>query len=72
MEALTRRFMGVVREFDKFRGSGFIEAENGESVSVRYSAIQGDGLRALQAGDRVTFDVEHNQRGLRAIHVNRQ
>ena len=72
MDTLTRRYTGIVREFDKTRGYGFIDVENGESVLVRYSAIQGEGLRVLRIGDRVAFDVEHNLRGARAIRVTRQ
>jgi CspA family cold shock protein len=69
MQALIQRFHGVVREFDKSRGLGTIVDESGKSFFVRYSAIIGQGVRALKSGDRVSFDIEHTQRGPNAVHV---
>ena len=71
MATLTRRFTGIVREFDKTRGYGVIETDTGENVFVRYSAIQGEGPRALQSGDRVSFDLEQSHRGPSAVRVTR-
>ena len=71
MEMIQRRFRGIVREFDKSRGFGTIDGENGESVFVRYSAIAGAGLRTLRTGDHVSFDVEQSHRGLSAVRVTR-
>jgi cold shock protein len=66
-----RRCRGVVREFDRARGCGTIEVEGGERAFVRYSAITGAGLRVLQSGDRVSFDLEQSARGLNAVRVIR-
>jgi CspA family cold shock protein len=63
--------MGVVREYDKTRGLGIIVLESGEQAYVRYSAILGEGIRNLNYGDRVAFDIEHSPRGLTAVHVIR-
>ena len=71
MDFVTRRCRGIVREFDKFRGYGTIEIENGERAFVRYSAIIGLGVRTLNCGDRVSFDLEQNHRGYNAVHVTR-
>jgi CspA family cold shock protein len=71
MDMISRRLQGTVREFDKCRGNGTIQIENGECVSVRYSAITGAGLRTLRAGDHVSFNVEQSQRGLYAVRVVR-
>src|SRR4051794_37639175 len=57
---ITQRCHGVVREFDKTRGCGTIEDETGEQVFVRYSAIVGQGVRTLQSGDRVAFEIEQS------------
>ena len=69
METPCHRLRGTVREFDRTRGRGTIEAENGERAFVRYSAIIGQGLHVLRCGDRVSFDVEQNHRGLNAVRV---
>jgi cold shock CspA family protein len=71
MATITQRHLGIVREFDRSRGMGVIELESGERASVRYSAIQGEGVRMLNTGDRVAFDVEPSPRGLTAVHVIR-
>lgn len=65
-------YQGIVREFDSTRGRGIIQIETGECFPVRYSAIIGTGLRRLQCGDRVSFDLEHTGNSLRAIRVVRQ
>ncbi len=62
---------GVVREFDNIRGRGIIQIESGECFPVRYSAIVGTGLRKLQSGDRVVFDLEQTANGVSAIRVMR-
>jgi CspA family cold shock protein len=72
MDYQPYRLRGTVREFDKTRGCGTIEGENGQQLFVRYSAIVGAGLRFLRSGDRVTFDVEQSRRGLNAVRVVRE
>lgn len=71
MATLTQRHMGIVREYDRSRGLGIVETETGERAVVRYSAIQGEGVRLLTTGDRVAFDIEPTPRGLAAVHVVR-
>lgn len=68
---MTYRSYGTVREYDATRGTGVIETEAGERVFVRYSAIQGEGVRILNEGDRVSFDLEAGTRGLTAVRVLR-
>jgi CspA family cold shock protein len=68
---ISQDCQGVVREFDKTRGCGTIEVETGEQVFVRYSAIVGQGIRTLQRGDHVAFDVEQSSRGPNAVRVKR-
>jgi cold shock CspA family protein len=71
MATQTQQFQGIVLEFDRSRGMGVIALESGERASVRYSAIQGEGVRTLSVGDRVSFDLETTSRGLAAVHVVR-
>jgi len=52
--------------FNGGKGYDFIEREEGEDVFVHYSAIQGDGFRNLDEGQRVEFDVEQGAKGLQA------
>ena len=44
---------GTVKWFNSEKGFGFIATDGGADVSVHYSAIQMDGFRTLEEGDRV-------------------
>jgi cold shock protein len=48
---------GTVKWFNSEKGYGFIESEQGSDVFVHYSAIQTEGFRTLEEGDRVEFEV---------------
>jgi CspA family cold shock protein len=62
---------GVVKWFSDKRGYGFIEQEGGGDIFVHYSAINMDGFKTLSEGDRVTFDVEEDDRGPSAKNVSK-
>ena len=65
---------GVVKWFNSSKGYGFIPNDaNGEDVFVHFSAIQVDGFKTLEEGQKVTFDVESDpkdSRKLRAVNVH--
>ena len=48
---------GTVKWFSESKGYGFIATDEGNDVFVHYSAIQIDGFKNLQEGQRVGFDV---------------
>jgi cold shock protein len=54
---------GTVKWFNSEKGYGFIESEQGPDVFVHYSAIQADGFRTLEEGDRVEFEVAAGRDG---------
>jgi len=62
---------GTVKWFNKEKGFGFIERENGNDVFVHYSAIQQDGYKTLQEGDTVEFDIVEGPKGLQAANVTK-
>ncbi|KRN29589.1 hypothetical protein IV38_GL000475 [Lactobacillus selangorensis] len=62
---------GTVKWFNPDKGYGFITREDGSDVFVHFSAIQGDGFKTLDEGQKVTFDVEEGNRGLQATNVTK-
>ena len=60
---------GIVKWFNSSKGYGFIEQEDGPDVFVHHSGINGTGFKALDEGDRVTFDIEQGTKGPAAANV---
>ena len=60
---------GKVKWFNAEKGFGFIEREEGDDVFVHFSAIQGEGFKTLEEGQKVTFDITEGARGPQAANV---
>ena len=61
---------GIVKWFNEQKGYGFIAQEDGgPDVFVHHTGINGAGFKALQEGDRVTFDIEQGNKGPAAVNV---
>ena len=63
------RISGTVKWFNDAKGFGFISREGGPDVFVHYSAIQAEGYRSLEEGQRVEFEVTQGQKGPQADAV---
>jgi len=66
---MSERITGTVKWFNGDKGFGFIAREGGADVFVHFSAIQGDGFRNLQEGQKVEFEVEKGPKGPQAAQV---
>lgn len=54
---------GTVKWFNAEKGYGFItNDETGDDIFVHFSGIQADGYKSLNEGQKVTFDVERDER----------
>ena len=66
---MSERVTGTVKWFNGSKGYGFISREGGDDVFVHHSAIQAEGFRNLEEGQRVEFTVERGPKGLQATQV---
>ena len=66
---MSERITGTVKWFNGSKGYGFITRSNGPDVFVHYTAIQSEGFRNLEEGDRVEFSVEQSPKGPQASQV---
>ena len=61
---------GTCKWFNSEKGYGFISPDgNGPDIFVHFSAVQGDGYRSLEEGQRVEFEVTAGQKGPQAADV---
>ena len=60
---------GTVKWFNAEKGYGFISREGGKDVFVHFSAIQGNGYRSLEEGQKVEFEVGPGKKGEEARDV---
>ena len=62
--------IGTVKWFNPIKGFGFIQPEEGKSdVFVHISALTSAGLRSLNEGARVSYDVATEKGKLSAVNV---
>jgi cold shock protein len=64
-----QRVNGTVKWFNEGKGFGFIEQEGGKDVFVHHSAIQGEGMKSLNEGQKVTMEVMQGEKGPKAENV---
>jgi CspA family cold shock protein len=62
---------GTVKFFNSERGYGFIKPDDGgRDVFVHITAVERAGLKTLNEGQRITFDVEPDKKGKGPKAVN--
>ncbi len=66
---MSERVTGTVKWFNASKGYGFIERPGGPDVFVHFSAIESEGYKSLNEGQRVEFVIEQGPKGLQAANV---
>jgi cold shock CspA family protein len=63
--------VGSVVRFDRRRGYGFVAPDDGgEDVFVHQNNITMEGFRYLQVGERVNYELEVGEKGMKAVSVS--
>ncbi|HVE92952.1 MAG TPA: cold-shock protein [Actinomycetota bacterium] len=60
---------GTVKWFKADKGYGFITGEDGNDVFVHFSAIQMEGYKSLNEGQKVQYEVTQGPKGAQASNV---
>ena len=60
---------GTVKWFNAKKGFGFISIPDEDDVFVHFSAIEGDGYKTLEEGQKVEFEVVEGEKGPQAANV---
>ena len=64
---------GTVKWFDNKKGYGFILWTSADvDVFVHHTEINADGFKTLNQGEKVTFETEAGEKGIRAVKVRRE
>jgi CspA family cold shock protein len=62
--------IGTVKFFNSSKGFGFISPEGGgKDVFVHASAVEAAGMRSLDEGQRVSFDIQPDAKGPKAVNL---
>jgi CspA family cold shock protein len=62
--------IGTVKFFNTAKGFGFIAPEGGgKDIFVHATAVEAAGMRSLEEGQRVSFDVQPDARGSKAVNL---
>ena len=62
--------IGTVKFFNSSKGFGFISPEGGaKDVFVHASALEAAGIRSLNEGQKVSFDIQPDARGSKAANI---
>ena len=62
---------GTVKWFNAKKGFGFISTDEGNDVFVHFSALNMEGFKVLDEGDKVEFEVVDGEKGPQAANVTK-
>ncbi len=66
---MSERVVGTVKWFNNSKGYGFLAQQDGPDIFVHHTAIQSEGFRTLEEGQKVEFTIEKGPKGLQAAKV---
>jgi CspA family cold shock protein len=70
MQRSNHMAIGTVKFFNANKGFGFISPEGGaKDVFVHATAVEAAGMRTLSEGQKVSFDIQPDARGSKAVNL---
>jgi len=70
LQRYTAMTIGTVKFFNTSKGFGFISPEGGnKDVFVHVSALEAAGMTSLSEGQRVSFDIQPDAKGSKAVNI---
>ncbi len=63
---------GTVKWFNDQKGYGFVRQDGvDEDIFVHHTAIKMEGFRTLTPGEVVEFEINRDEKGMKAVNVTR-
>jgi len=66
---MGKNMEGIVKKWVNKKGYGFIGVDGEKDAFVHYSDVKMEGFVSLKIGQKVSFDLENTDKGLRAKNV---
>ena len=64
--------IGTVKFFNTSKGFGFISPDGGaKDVFVHATALEAAGITSLAEGQKVSFDIQPDQKGSKAVNLSK-
>ncbi len=62
--------LGTVKFFNTTKGFGFIKPDDGsQDVFVHISAVERSGLKTLNQGQKIRFEIQPDKKGPKAVNL---
>ncbi len=61
---------GNVKSFNKIKGYGFINGDDGNEYFFHFSSLNMSGFKTVNVNDKVSFDPQTGEKGKRAINID--
>jgi CspA family cold shock protein len=62
--------IGTVKFFNTTKGFGFIKPDDGsQDVFVHISAVERSGLKTLNQGQKIRFEIQEDKKGPKAVNL---
>ncbi len=61
---------GKVKSFNKIKGYGFINGDDGNEYFFHFSSLNMEGFKTVNVDDKVTFEPQDGEKGKRALNID--